>query len=223
MQAIRSVLPWLKMATLTPIRARTMGTSKPTGAPEPAGDDETTRRLLERIREGDADARNALCERYLVPLRRWASGRLPAGSRDLLDTDDVVQETLLRSLQRVEAFDHRRKGAFESYLRRGILNRVRDEVRKLKRKMMGTESAGGLADARPSPLEEALGREAFGAYESALEALGPPDREAILARIELNLPYHEIAALLGKRSADAARMAVSRAILRLARVMKESR
>jgi RNA polymerase sigma-70 factor (ECF subfamily) len=181
----------------------------------------TTRRLLERIREGDADARNALCQRYLDPLRRWARGRLPAGARDLLDTDDVVQETLIRSLRRVEAFQHRRKGAFESYLRRGVLNRIRDEVRRIPRKPMAVGTGSGVADPGPSPIELALGREKLETYERALQALSPRDRETILARIELDLSYDEIASLLGKRSADAARMAVSRAILRLAHALKE--
>jgi len=202
---------WLKMATFEPIPPETM-------------DDRgggTTRRLLERIREGDPEGRNALCQRYLGPLRRWARGRLPAASRDLLDTDDVVQETLIRSLRRVEWFEHQRKGAFESYLRRGVLNRIRDEVRRLHRKPVGVGTASGIADPGPSPIEQALGRENLEAYERALQALSAPDREAILARIELNLSYNEIASLLGKRSADAARMAVSRAILRLAHAMKE--
>ncbi|HXV59243.1 MAG TPA: sigma-70 family RNA polymerase sigma factor [Vicinamibacteria bacterium] len=182
----------------------------------------TTRRLLERIRAGDSEARDALCERYLDPLRRWARGRLPAGARNLLDTDDVVQETLIRSLRRVESFEHRRRGAFESYLRQGVLNRIRDEVRRLERRPVEVRTARGIADPRPSPIEQALGREHLEAYERALEALSPRDREAILARIELNFSYEEIASLLGKPSADAARMAVSRAILRLAHAMKES-
>lgn len=181
----------------------------------------TTRRLLARIRAGDSEARNALCERYLDPLRRWARGRLPAGARGLLDTDDVVQETLVKSLGRVESFVHRRQGAFESYLRRGVLNRIRDEVRRLDRRPVEVRTAGGIADPGPSAIEQALGRENLQAYERALQALSPRDREAILARIELNLSYDEIASLLGRPSADAARMAVSRAILRLAHAMKE--
>jgi RNA polymerase sigma-70 factor (ECF subfamily) len=162
-----------------------------------------------------------LCQRYLAPLRRWARGRLPTAARDLRDTDDVVQETLVRSLRHLAAFEHQRKGAFERYLRRGVLNRIRDEVRRLARKPAAGGTAGGLADPRPTPIELALGREALEGYERALQGLSPRDREAILARIELNLPYDEIAPLIGKRTADAARMAVGRAMLRLAEAMKE--
>jgi RNA polymerase sigma-70 factor (ECF subfamily) len=44
---------------------------------------ETSLSLLERAREGDADALNALIARYLPRLQRWAHGRLPAWARDL--------------------------------------------------------------------------------------------------------------------------------------------
>ncbi|PYQ57371.1 MAG: hypothetical protein DMF53_22880 [Acidobacteria bacterium] len=49
--------------------------------------------------------------------------------------------------------------------------------------------------------------------------LKPEDREVILARLELGLSYQQIAQSLGRPSADAARVAVSRALLRLAREM----
>ena len=74
-------------------------------------------------------------------------------------------------------------------------------------------------DPRPSPLEDAIGGEILGRYEEALERLKPGDREAILARVELGLSYQEVARALGKPSTDAARMAVSRALLRLAKEM----
>src|SRR3954468_19823323 len=46
--------------------------------------------LVERAKSGDGDALNQLFARYLPSLRRWASGRLPRWSRDLMDTDDLV-------------------------------------------------------------------------------------------------------------------------------------
>jgi hypothetical protein len=52
--------------------------------------------LVERAKSGDHDALNQLFARYLPPLRRWASGRLPRWTRDLMDTDDLVQETVVR-------------------------------------------------------------------------------------------------------------------------------
>ena len=53
------------------------------------------------------------------------------------------------------------------------------------------------------------------------EATSPAvDREAIIGRVELGLSYQELAEALGKPSAEAARKAAERALLRLAEEMK---
>ena len=51
---------------------------------------DSTAALLEKIREGDAEAQDQLVRRYLPRLQQWASGRLPARTRDLFDTDDLA-------------------------------------------------------------------------------------------------------------------------------------
>jgi RNA polymerase sigma-70 factor (ECF subfamily) len=141
----------------------------------------------------------------------------------LTDTDDLVQETLLRSLRGVDAFDPRHSGAFLAYLRQGVLNRMRDEIRRVRRLPEAESAVGDVPDVRPSPIEEAIGRESLERYEAALLCLKPDDREAILARLEMGLSYQQIAQSLGRPSADAARVAVSRALLRLAREMADGR
>ena len=67
---------------------------------------------------------------------------------------------------------------------------------------------------------EAIGHEALGRYELALQRLSPRDREAVVARIELGMEYAELALVLGKPSPDAARVAVARALVRLAQEMR---
>ena len=71
-----------------------------------------------------------------------------------------------------------------------------------------------------SPLEELIGKQEVAAYDDALAALEPPEREAIVGRVELGLSYAELAAAMGRPSADAARMAVGRALPKLARQLK---
>jgi DNA-directed RNA polymerase specialized sigma24 family protein len=51
--------------------------------------------------------------------------------------------------------------------------------------------------------------------------LRPEDREAIIARVELDYSNQEIAALLGKPTANAARMTVERALVKLAQEMRK--
>ena len=63
--------------------------------PASLADTESSLALLERARAGDRQALETLTARYLPRLRRWASGRLPRWARDLADTEDLVQETVL--------------------------------------------------------------------------------------------------------------------------------
>lgn len=182
---------------------------------------EASARLLLRARTGEPEALEELYRRYLMPLQRWSRGRLPRWARDLMDTDDLVQETLTRTLRGIEGFEPRHDGAFQAYLRRGVKNRIRDEIRRVRRRPLPDGSAGGAADDRPSPVEEAIGREALERYEQALDKLKPAVREAVIARVEMGFSYRQIATTLGKPSHDAARMAVSRALAQLAREMAD--
>ena len=175
--------------------------------------------LVQRAKAGDRDAVDRLFARHLPPLRRWASGRLPRWTRDLMDTDDLVQETVFRAVKRIESFEPRHEGALQAYLRQAVLNRIRDEVRRTVRSPVVTELDEKQSDRAASPLDEAIGREAVDRYETALASLRPEEREAIVARVEMDCSYQEVAQALGKPSADAARMAVSRALLRLAEEM----
>ncbi|HYT74680.1 MAG TPA: RNA polymerase sigma factor [Vicinamibacterales bacterium] len=187
--------------------------------PQPSGAVATTADLLQRARLGDADALNELFARYLPSLRRWARGRLPQWTRDLRDTDDVVQDTLVQTLKNIDAFQPRHEGALQAYLRQALVNRVRDEVRRVGRHGVSAEIVDEHADVSASPLEQAIGHEALTRYEDALARLRRDEREVIIARVELGQSYQQIAAGHGKASADAARMAVSRALVRLAEEM----
>jgi RNA polymerase sigma-70 factor, ECF subfamily len=160
-----------------------------------------------------------LFARYLPQLQRWARGRLPRWARDLADTPDVVQETLLQTFKRIDGFDYRGEGAFLAYLRQGVMNRVRDELRKAQVRPESTGLDPELRDEGVSPLDAAIGQRALERYEVALQRLKEEEREMVIARVEMGLTYSEIAAAFGKPSFDAARMAVGRALVRLAAEM----
>lgn len=179
----------------------------------------TSLELVERARRGDRDALERLCARYLPRLRRWAHGRLPAWARGPLETDDIVQESLVRTVAHLGGFEPRHEAAFQAYLRQAVMNRIRDEVRRAGRRPAEAELSSGHPDAAPSPLEQTLGHEAVERYEAALLRLSEEDRAALVAKLELGGTYQELAESLGKPSADAARMAVRRALLRLASEM----
>jgi RNA polymerase sigma factor (sigma-70 family) len=186
-------------------------------------DPESTFALIERAREGDEQAVEQLFARHLEPLRRWARGRLPPWARDLADTDDLVQDTLLKTFKRIESFEPRRVGALQAYLRNAVLNRLRDELRRRGRVPQPMNLDSIEIEGADSPLEAAIGREKVEAYEAALERLKPEEREAIIARVELGYSYEELATMLDKPTADAARKTAQRALVRLAEEMKRGR
>lgn len=199
--------------------------SEPPGAgcsSEPAAEAETTLDLLARAREGDQAAIEHLITRHLQPLQRFARGRLPPWARDLSDTDDLVQDALLKTLKRLDTFESRHPGALQAYLRQAVMNRLRDEVRRQVRVLGRAEPDGGL-DSVPSRLAGAVGLETMVRYEHALMRLTPEQREAIVGRVELGLSYGELALALDKPTSEAARKAAQRALVRLAEEMEGER
>ena len=175
--------------------------------------------LLARGREGDRDALDQLFARHIPLLRRWASGRLPRWARDIADTPDLVQETAFQTFTHLDTFEPRGDGALQAYLRQALVNRIRNELRRAATRPSpeGLDSAVAANDT--SPYEAAIARETSERYEAGLAQLNPEERDAIVTRVEFGLSYAEVAEALGKPSADAARMAVVRALVKLAKSM----
>jgi RNA polymerase sigma factor (sigma-70 family) len=178
---------------------------------------DATSDLLERARAGDQQALNQLLERHVPLLKRWASGRLPRWARDIADTSDLVQETIIQTLKHLDRFEHRGDGALQAYLRQAVINRIRNELRRAAAQSRPVELDPHLPDKQTSPLERAIGEETLDWYEAALKRLTDEQREAVITRVEFGLSYAEIARALGKPSPDAARMLVVRGLTKLAR------
>lgn len=183
---------------------------------------EDTVDLLELVKIGDRAALDRLLQRCIPPLRRWAHGRLPPGARGMHDTGDLVQETVIAALRRLEVFEARYQGALQAYLRQALMNRIRDLVRQAARRPEHVALPDQLADPSVSPLEQSIGSQNLERYERALQRLSAGDREAVIARLELQYSYEELAVVLDKPTADAARVAVTRAVKRLAREMLDA-
>ncbi len=189
----------------------------------PGPETESTAALLELVRAGDPAATERLLRRCLPALRRWAHGRLPVRARGMVDTDDLVQVSVLRALNQVGRFEARREGAFLAYLRRILLNAVRDELRRVARRPGAEEASDDLADGAAPAVEQLIGRETMEAYEAALAELTEAQQEAVILRVEFGYTFPEIADATGSPSANAARMTVARALVRLAETMDARR
>ena len=152
--------------------------------------------------------------------RMGATLTVDPAARDLRDVQ--------AELGMVEGFDvviemSGHPGAFRDYVWTTLWNAVRDIARGAKRRGPIDPIDTDLEADAPSPLQVAMGRETFDRYEAAMERLRPEEREAIIARVELGLSHAEVAQALGKPSAAAAHMAVSRALMRLAAEMAHDR
>ena len=169
----------------------------------PEDDPESSVDLLLKAQAGDEEARNDLLGRYLPRLERWASGRLPLGVRTMLDTGDIVQEAVINALPRLNTLEVRTEKAFEAYLKRAIKNRIIDVYRRPRRQKV---EPGEDLPARVARNEEQDDGQVG-------QRLGH-----IVMHAELGFDNSEIATELGK-STDAARMALGRALKRLAAEM----
>jgi len=184
---------------------------------------ETSFQVLLRARAGDREALERLCAIYLPRLHRWARGRLPPGARGALDTGDVVQEVLIKALARLSLFEPRAEWSFQKYLRNALKHRLIDLARHARRHPApDVLDSASVADER-SPLEMLIGAEGIERYEAALQRLKVSDQRAVVARCEWDMSYTEITELLGKPNVNATRVAIHRALVRLAQEMADDR
>ena len=189
-------------------------------ADEANADEDPTIDLVDRARAGDEEALSILFERHIPRLRKWATGRLPRWARDIADTTDLIHDTVLVTIKHLDTFEARGDGALQAYLRQAIINRIRNELRKLATRGAAATIDTGVPDAGTSPLDAAIAQQALERYDAALGRLKPADREAVVSRLEFGLSYAELAEALGKPTANAARMTVVRALTRLAEEMQ---
>lgn len=186
-----------------------------------ASEPQPTRALIDMASAGSEPALRVICDRFGPQLTAWGRGRLPPHARDLLATEDIAQDVIARSLDRLGGFKSQARGSFLAYLKTAFMNRLRNEIRNASRRPKREEIQESLPDPAPSPIEEILGREAEARYNEALKRLSAEEQELVIGRLELQMTYQELAIHTAKASPDAARMAVNRAIRKLATVLED--
>jgi RNA polymerase sigma-70 factor (ECF subfamily) len=161
-----------------------------------------------------------LVARCLPELRRWAHRRMPRWVRSAADTNDLIQDAVLGTLARLDAFQPQGRRALASYLRTAVRNRIADEHRRAARWMPSADLVDALPSDAPSPLQSAIGAETRRRYHDALAQLSSRDQQLIVAHFELDYTHGQLGCMIG-RSPHAARMALTRAIGRLAARMRD--
>jgi RNA polymerase sigma-70 factor (ECF subfamily) len=177
--------------------------------------------LIQRAKAGDRPALELLLSRYRPRLYRWCSGRLPAYARDFTDTEDLVQDALIGLVRTFDQFEYRGEWSVQAFLRRAATNRIRDQLRKHESRPRTVQLDETTHSLELSPLEQAMGQQSFARYQRSLDELTDEERESVIARLELGCSHGEIMQLLDKPSPEAARMFVTRALEKLARLMAE--
>ena len=175
--------------------------------------------LVQRVKAGDASALNRLMSRYLPRLRRWTRRRLPTWARDLAETEDLVQETLLNAVRNLPAFEMRHDLSLQAYMKRAARNRVNDEIKRARRHLPPTALDPDHVAGEPSPEQHAMSREDLWRCRVALARLRRKDRTLILLALSGHRTPDQLAEKTGQ-SPGAARVALSRALDRLAEEME---
>jgi len=181
---------------------------------------ETSERLLARARDGDRGAIGDLVARCVPGVRRWAHGRVPRWIRAAADTGDLVQDAVLATLSRLDAFQPQGRRALAGYLRTAVRNRAIDEQRRARRWSAVPEAIDEVPYGGPSPLDAAIDAETRRRYRAALAQLSRRDQELLVGHFDLDYSHAQLGCMTGL-SSHAARMALTRAIGRLAARMRE--
>jgi RNA polymerase sigma factor (sigma-70 family) len=163
-------------------------------------------------------AMGVLLARILPGISSWAHARLPRRARRRADTGDLVQEAALGAVQNLSPEDLRSPDAVEGYIRKSIRNRIVDEIRRSgKVEVAGGGSSELARDAGPSPLDGVLDTEDRRRFRAALARLEEDEQLLVVGRVDLELSYRDLASATGRPTADAARAATRRAVLKIAR------
>jgi RNA polymerase sigma-70 factor (ECF subfamily) len=201
--------------------------------PDVQVDSTQTRALLERIGGGDRLALETLLGEHRAALRAFIDFHLDPRIRARVDPSDVVQETQMEVVRRMDDYLERRPMPFHLWVRKTAyerLLRVRRDHRLRARRSVDREIAAPdpsslllarpFLDVRPSPSSLLQAKELAERVSRAVAELSESDREILLLRDADELPYEEIACLLEIEPA-AARKRYGRALIRLQKILTD--
>ena len=184
--------------------------------------------LLRQARDGSQDALNELFEDLAPHLLAFIRLRLGRDLRGRVESQDILQITLLKAFANLETFAGSGSSSLGGWLTAIARNEIRDQVDYFRRQRRDVTRQVPI-DAEAENFREQLSsivsrlqlRERQHRLEQALEELKDEYREVILLRQYEELSFSEIGERLG-RSPDACRMLLARAIAALSRAMGET-
>ena len=180
--------------------------------------DESDRRLIRRVQEGDIGAFGALVRIYQIRIFNLALRM--TGSQP--DAADLTQETFLRAFQSIGKC--RPEGPFYPWLYTISLNLIRNDLkrRRLRRSIEGAPFFEQTAAEGDTPETALARRESERAVQAGLMKVPFRLRAAVVLRYYQDLPFREIAGILGI-SQGAVKQRVYRGLEKLREILDESR
>jgi RNA polymerase sigma factor (sigma-70 family) len=165
--------------------AKTGADSKPTQSPTASAD------LLAQARAGDTSALSRLFKRQGLALARWARG--------FSDTADVVQDALLQTFRRIDKIELRGEGALQAYLHTAVINRIKDEMRRVARRPIDDlDEEQQFASSDPTPFDQVMDGENEATYKRALAMLTEDDRALVVGRMDVRRAVIKLAEYMSR-------------------------
>lgn len=176
--------------------------------------------LLRQAKAGSPDAVNALYERYAGRLLAFIRLRMGRDLRARLESRDILQSALLKSLQHLDELKGTDTPSLMAWLARIAEHEIRDRADYQQRQRrdvardVAIEDDSPIAAASRSALSRVILDEEARRLEDAIESLSPEHREVIVLRKFEELSFADVARRMG-RSEDASRMLLARAMTAL--------
>jgi RNA polymerase sigma-70 factor (ECF subfamily) len=192
------------------------------------GDQQPSRALLRRMRDGDGAALEELLTQHLDRLHGFLRLRCGPALRAHESSLDVVQSVCRQVLADAGRFEYRGEPAFRNWLFQVAENKVRDHLRRFGRAKRdagrvveldaSAESAVACYASICSPSAGAIAREQMERIERAFDELDDEYRRVILLSRVVGLEHAEIAAEIGQ-TPHYTRTLLSRALARLSTLL----
>jgi RNA polymerase sigma-70 factor (ECF subfamily) len=177
--------------------------------------------VLRQALAGSDSALDTLYERFGPRLLSFIRLKMGPGLRARLESRDILQATFLKSFEHMDDFEGQDGRSLLGWMMRIAEHEIHDRAdfhhrrrRDAKQEADLDGHAGELVARSRSALSRLILDERAQRVEAALESLTEPHRQAILLRTYEELPFPEIAKILGK-SEDACRMQYARAMTAL--------
>lgn len=164
--------------------------------------------LLGAAAKGDEAAWRGIVDLYARRVYALARSRLGGGRGSRVErgagpfdqghdaAEEVTQSVFVTVATKLSAGEYTEQGRFEPWLFRIAMNRIRDEVRRLKRSAdpVDPETFAGVEGREAGP--EGIGADQLAALRRAMDRLSDADREIVELRHHAGLSFKQMADLL---------------------------